>query len=102
MKKAIPITNAVPPQFDYGHLKSPAYDKNLGIRKNHVERCMICGKPCLDAKYFAWEHCGGGTLVTREEGERLNKSGKAGGDLGYQPIGPECLKKHPELKAYLE
>jgi hypothetical protein len=65
--------------------------------------CVICGRPVKlqGHRFFLWEHCGGGTAVTLEEGERLNATGHGGGDLGGQPIGRDCLRKHPELKPFL-
>jgi hypothetical protein len=65
--------------------------------------CVVCGQPVKLAghPYFIWEHQGGGTAVTLEEGKQLNASGHEGGDLGGQPIGRTCLKNHPELKPYL-
>jgi hypothetical protein len=48
-----------------------------------------------------WCHNGGSDAVTEEEGTKLNAEGREGADLGNQPIGTDCLKKHPELKPYV-
>lgn len=68
--------------------------------KGNTYPCVVCGKPCPNPKFMLWVHCGGDTAVTIEEGERLNAAGEEGSDLGSQPIGVDCLRKHPELKPY--
>lgn len=58
---------------------------------------------CKNPKYYLWVHCGGYVAVTKAEGVRLNADPKtAGGDPGGYPIGADCLKKHPELRPYVE
>jgi hypothetical protein len=91
----------IKPQFDYTHLRSPNYDKNSSHLKGSEQPCIICGRAVRNKKYTVWEHCGGWTVVTRAEGERLNASGREGEDLGNYPIGADCLRKHPELKPYV-
>lgn len=61
--------------------------------------CYICAKPIANERirHMIHVHCGGGMAVTEEEAAKLDPAG----DLGGQPIGPECLKKHPELKPYV-
>lgn len=46
-------------------------------------------------------HCGGGVAVTEAEANALNASGEGGGDMGCHPIGPDCLRQHPQLKPYV-
>lgn len=84
------------------YTRSPDYDKNQERFpcKGSTYPCIICGKPCPNPKYMVWEHCGGGVLVTEEEGNRLNEEGRGGEDLGGQPIGVDCLRKNPDLKPY--
>lgn len=92
----------VAPQFQYDQLRSKDYRKNMiTFPAGDAYRCIICGKPCKNPKYLVWEHLGGGTVVTMEEGKRLNAAGKEGADLGGQPIGSDCLRKHPELRPYV-
>lgn len=65
--------------------------------------CVICGRP-VNTKghhFMVWVHLGGSHVVTRAEGEWLNANGRAGADLGAQPIGKDCLRRHPEFKAYI-
>lgn len=66
----------------------------------HAYACIICGKPVSDPKCELWVHNGGSHAVTLDEGERLNATGHSNADLGYHPIGLECLRKHPELRPY--
>jgi hypothetical protein len=93
--------DATAPYLEYWHLRSPDFDKNGKIKPGKPSRCILCNRPCLEPKYFVWEHYGGGTVVTREEGERLNSQGRGGGDLGAQPIGADCLRKNPQLKRFV-
>lgn len=69
--------------------------------KGDAYPCVICGKPCPTPKFMLWCHMGGSHAVTQEEGEKLNAEGHGGADLGAQPIGVDCLRKHPELKPYV-
>lgn len=63
----------------------------------------MCSKPVKlkGHRLWLWVHMGGNHAVTRAEGERLNREGHDGSDLGRQPIGRDCLKNHPELKPYV-
>lgn len=87
--------------FNYQHLKSPRYDQNVKATRSEHLPCILCGRECKNAKFFVWEHNGGGTLVTPQEGEELNETGHSGADLGLQPIGSDCLKKHPQIKPFV-
>ena len=59
--------------------------------------CCLCGKPVPEPfKYVVHEHDGGGVLVTEEEAENL--PGNA--DMGMQPVGSDCWRKHPEIHKY--
>ena len=75
----------------------PRNDNYISVHLGETYPCAICGKPCPDPKYMLHEHDGGGIAVTEEEAAKLDESG----DLGMQPIGVSCFKKHPELKPYV-
>lgn len=60
--------------------------------------CVVCGREVKTARYFVHEHNGGGLAVTEEEAEQMDEYAD---DMGLQPIGPDCLRKHPELKPYV-
>ncbi len=65
--------------------------------------CAVCRSPVnVDGhQLWLWVHLGGNHAVTAAEGERLNAAGHSGADLGRQPIGPNCLKKYPQLKPFV-
>ena len=74
---------------------SPNYHKNYGGICGDGEPCAICGKevkPSSKTAHYIRMGRGGGHAVTNEEADA-----DPGGDLGCQPIGPDCWKKHPEL-----
>lgn len=77
------------------------YHKNIEARgkTEHIgleDRCCICGRPITSEK-FSWMHIWYGTeFVTEEEAGELDSNG----DLGVWKIGPDCLRKHPELMPY--
>lgn len=60
--------------------------------------CVICGKRCPNPKHGVHVHGGGDVIVTDAEAARLNPAG----DLGFYPIGSDCLRRHPELQKYLD
>ena len=67
-------------------------------RGNQYE-CIVCGKPVnVPAKSIVRVHDGGSAVVTNEEAETLD----ANADLGMHPVGQDCLRRHPELKPYIE
>lgn len=57
-------------------------------------RCRLCGANIRNPNtaVYVREHCGGGVIVTEEEAGSLPENE----DLGGQPIGPECYRKHKE------
>lgn len=75
---------------------SKQYEKNLDRLKMNETPCAICGKAAGVPNPYVrtWE---GAYIVTEDEAKTLNPNG----DTGNWPIGPDCLKRHPELKAYL-
>lgn len=80
--------------------RHPDYSKNFDrpSKDPDVYRCVICGRPCPEPKYMLHEHNGGGDAVTEQEAAILDEAG----DMGMQPIGADCLNKHPELKPYVQ
>jgi hypothetical protein len=77
-------------------LTPPDYHKNLE-RAGDLPTCAICGRG-IKAKnpQSVHVHAGGAAIVTEEEAAILS----AAADMGWFPIGPECLRKHPEIKPY--
>lgn len=77
---------------------SKRYNENANSNDNP---CIICGKECKPGSQMLWAH--GGSLemvVTFEYGTELNKT-DPGADMGCWPIGPDCLKKNPQLKPFI-
>lgn len=59
--------------------------------------CVVCGRDIKGKNpSFVHVHGGGMYAVTEEEAEGMNPQA----DCGFQPVGPDCLRKHPELKSY--
>jgi len=73
-----------------------AHQRNAHKLKGHETPCIVCGKGCTTSgnAVWVWMHEGGSYLVDGEEGERLNAEGHSNADLGAQPVGPDCYKKH--------
>ena len=55
--------------------------------------CWVCGRTCKSKNPKWLQLANGGFIVTDP---RIPTD-----DRWVQPIGPECLKNHPELKPYL-
>jgi hypothetical protein len=49
--------------------------------------------------WMVYVHNGGCDIVTDAEYEELDKT-DSGAGLGGYPIGPDCLKRHPDIKPY--
>lgn len=69
--------------------------------KGGFSPCVVCGcgvnTESKTAKMLH-VHMGGGTEV---EAESLNAGDWRGGDLGMQYVGPDCLRRYPELRPYV-
>lgn len=74
-----------------------SYGKNyLGV--GEYDPCCVCGKAVKAPRTYLHVHAGGAAVVTEDEARTL----PANADLGMQPVGPECLREHPELKPYVQ
>lgn len=60
--------------------------------------CVVCGRMCKNPRYLTHVHGGFSVLVTEDEAKTMNE----GADMGMFPIGSDCLKKHPELRPYVQ
>lgn len=60
--------------------------------------CWICGRVVRNPKHWLHIHEGGAVAVTEAVAATLDPNA----DMGCYPIGTDCLKKHPELKAVAE
>lgn len=88
--------------------RSAGYSENqerTGANRGGFAPCVLCGR-AINLKYphhLIHEISGGGVaLHPEDEDEYIAAHGSAGdpGDCGGQPIGPDCLKQHPELKQF--
>ena len=74
------------------------YFKNYNGCSDAGEPCVVCGKEVRsDSKTAHYIRLGrGGThAVTNEEADANLAS-----DLGVQPIGPDCWRRHPQLHPF--
>ena len=77
--------------------RTPDYHKNMS-KAGDLPTCIICGRGIKAvAPASVHVHGGGSLVVTEEEAATMS----AAADVGIYPIGPECLKNHPEMKAYV-
>ncbi|TAM62228.1 hypothetical protein EPN52_00905 [bacterium] len=80
--------------------RSVCYGKNYdGARgpKGAQQPCCLCGIGIHAPGAYLHLHDGGGFAVTESEAMILS----AAGDLGLHPIGPECIRRRPELAPYV-
>lgn len=59
--------------------------------------CVVCGKGIVKPRYMVHVHNGGLDLVTEDEAAQLSEAA----DLGWNPLGRDCYRKHPELHPYV-
>lgn len=74
------------------------YDKNYWIPGDEwLTPCYICGRIIDQRKPHTLVHFGfGGWHAVTEEENATNEAG----DLGFWPVGSECLRQQPELRPY--
>lgn len=62
--------------------------------------CAFCGKTVKDVIHNVHIGLGGMCIVSDEEHDALEATGKYEGDLGYSPVCVDCWKLHPEAHIY--
>ena len=80
--------------------RDPRYSKNFKgmISGDSVGPCIVCGKLIkAPGKYFVHMMDGGDSICTADEDDKVDP----GGDLGFQPIGTDCLRRYPELRPFV-
>jgi hypothetical protein len=61
--------------------------------------CIVCGRGIKAARpRMVHVHNGGTSIVSEEEAAALDPAG----DLFFYPIGPCCLRAHPEIRLYVQ
>lgn len=62
--------------------------------------CIVCGRVVRAANPWMIRVVeGGGMALSPEYHQEYDKLGDPG-DLNFYPIGPDCLRRHPQLRAY--
>lgn len=77
------------------------YTKNLerhGMRK--ALPCIVCDRATKAVSPAMLRIFWGTHIVTDEEASQIIAT--KGGDLCSYPIGPDCLRRHPEIKPYVK
>lgn len=85
----------------YPLFTDPRYSEraNHGVSENTFP-CAICGRRVVITPKTRWVLTWGcAEAVTEAEADELRKGGH-GDDTGYFPVGPECLRRRPELREY--
>lgn len=75
-----------------------SYQSNQERITGSAYPCLVCGKAVTRPNPKMCRMWSGTALVTDAEAELLNDPAS---DMGYYPIGADCLRKHPELKSYV-
>lgn len=63
--------------------------------------CIVCGRAVKAARPAMLRIFWGTHIVMDAEAEQIIANEGSGGDLYYYPIGPDCLRNHPEIKPYV-
>jgi hypothetical protein len=79
---------------------SPRYGQNFQGVSHGDGPCCVCGKGIQVGRTFLHLHYGGGTAILESEFAEAERA--SSGDLGLQPIGADCLARHPELQPYVQ
>jgi hypothetical protein len=62
-------------------------------RRDEFWPCIVCGLP-IDGQKAKWIHVIDGGCRAAEDGDEIDP----GGDMYWHPIGPDCLRRQPQLK----
>lgn len=73
----------------------PNFSTNRDRCKDDELPCVVCGKGVKTPKNWVRIVNGGTWIGTAAEGDA-----EPAADLGYYPVGSDCLRKHPEIKEY--
>lgn len=80
---------------------SERYSDNYDGVSRYEGPCVVCGKDMRPGPRLRYVHVhyGGDTAILPEELAKAEAE-CPGGDLGMQPIGADCLARHPVLLPY--
>lgn len=76
---------------------NPNYRANARQRRGESPPCVVCGRAIASARTRYMHVWNGVTAVLESETASLDPAG----DTGHLPIGSDCLRSHPELRAYV-
>lgn len=88
-------------QVGFTITRDPDYVENDERRPKDTLPCVICGRAVTSSRARYVHLFFGDLVVTDEEANLIYDEEGDGGDLGHYPVGPDCLRKHPELRNYL-
>jgi len=75
----------------------PNFSSNLEKVKHNELPCVVCGKSIATPRKWVRVVNGGCWIGTNQEGES-----EPAGDMGFFPIGADCLRNHPEIKEHVQ
>lgn len=87
------------------HMKSPRYAENEDAFYEKCDEsanpCAICGKPVKTSRYWVHIVDGGGVVLHPDDEDKYSAAGEPSADCGCWPVGPDCLRKNPDLKPFV-
>lgn len=74
---------------------------NLPVSEHFVANsgnnpCVICGRELKNPRLYLHVVDGGSKIIDPDESWEDESS-----DLGMLPVGPECVRNHPQIKPYV-
>jgi len=75
---------------------NPDFSEQMDRTNSHGDHpCIVCGRKCRNPRYQVYVNSGFSHILNTEE------IAQDEGEMGWFPVGPDCLKKHPELRSYV-
>lgn len=82
-------------------VRSPNFSRNRERSTDTLEHCAVCGKNVKKPVNYIHLFYGD-TVVSEVEAQRIILADDDGGDMGFFPVGNDCLRQHPELKPFIQ
>lgn len=80
--------------------RSKYFNRNREQSRGNYYPCAICGKNVKSPKYgvhMFW----GDVAVTDAGAAAIIENEGHGGDMGFYPVGSDCLRNNPQIKPFL-
>jgi hypothetical protein len=75
----------------------PLFVENMNRTQSHgFNPCIICGRKCKNPRYKVYVNSGFSHILTEDEFRQDE------GQMLLFPIGADCLRKHPEVRSYVQ